>query len=471
MQQVMLKLLLLITTVLINRAISFTILSPCRGRSEQNQLLTSRLQSEATTSSTCNLSADASAESESDAESDAVKKTDDSSNVDTNILRREKRWKAAVDLLEASTEERRRFDHRAKYARLIGIYVGEEEGSSTLTSASTSTSTSMDGTVTGSNSEILVVMQPDQGGRKLLFLDAVMGQLLGFIELETQSAISNSKIQQTEMDARNCKNNQKNDNSIINSDDDGDVDGEEISVPVTSALRGMLVADDCRGKGYARLFLAIWLRLCHRADVTPATTRINKPLLALTLVRLGFTPLRGHHLATISYENHLKGGVRVNFGNNNKGNGKKQRQKKLKEKHRPLAVEVSAGTEGRVLLYSPLSTERLRNGFSATEVRSQRLMVAEEPSEPRGRIAHLRVRYAPPLQMVSSSHGSEGEGSIVDDIRDNRLLENMSQIVHSPLAEGIGGRLRLTASQGPFDGVHPSTLEREETLRQLTGKL
>jgi GNAT superfamily N-acetyltransferase len=336
-------------------------------------------------------------------------------------LRREKRWKTAVATLEASTDTRRRFDHRAHLARLIGIYVGEEEE------------------VLGSKAEILVAMQPDQGGRKLLFLDAVDGRSLGFIELETQSVISQSKIRQTDFVDSKC-------------DDD--------AIPVTSALRGMLVADDCRGQGYARLFLAVWLRLCLRSGVTPATTRINKPLLALTLVRLGFTPLRGHHLATISNKNHLRGGLREG-GNNGDSKRSKPKRKKLKEKQRPLAVEVSVGTEGRVLLYSPLSTDRLRNGFSATEVRSQRLVVATEPSVPRGRVAHLRVRYAPPNRTDTLCGRS-----------DEQLLQNTSQMVHAPLAEGIGRRLRLSASQGPVGGdAHPSTEEREEALRLLTGQL
>ena len=96
----------------------------------------------------------------------------------------------------------------------------------------------------------------------------------------------------------------------------------------------------------ARIFLSIWLGLCSRAgvrgppprtstrvctvwrtacpphgaphgtrhgardgarhgapQVSPATTRINKPLLALTLVRLGFTPQRGRRLAAITNAN------------------------------------------------------------------------------------------------------------------------------------------------------------------------
>ncbi len=158
--------------------------------------------------------------------------------------------------------------------------------------------------------------------------------------------------------------------------------------------------------------------------------------------------------------------------------GKSKNGRKTEKKHRPLAIEVGVGTEGGFLfcctLYCLVNGPGigLRNGFSATEVRSQRLMVAKEPSEPRGRIAHLRVRYATPVQMVSSSHGIEGEGGNFDDKyhdNDNQLLEHMFQIVHLPLAEGIVCCLRLTPSQGPFDGVHPSTLKREEKLRQHTG--
>lgn len=356
-----------------------------------------------------------------------------SSNPNIHTQRREQRWEAAVTTLDDSAEKRRRFDRRAHLARLICIYVGEE--------------TEISGELLGSKAEILVAMQPDQGGRKLLFLNAIDGISLGFIELETQSAISKSKIRQAHFSSPNC-----NDDAI----------------PVTSALRGMLVADECRGKGYARLFLAIWLRLCLRAGVTPATTRINKPLLALTLVRLGFTPLRGYHLAVISNEDHLRGSVRE--AGNNGGttrSSKPRRRKKLKEKHRPLAVEVSLGTEGRVLLYSPVSTERLRNGFSATEVRSQRLVVATEPSVPRGRVAHLRVRYAPPPQMVRLGDPFDETQAYV--CGDEQLLENTSQIVHAPLAEGVGGRLRLSASQGPAGGTCPSAEERKEALRLLTG--
>ena len=148
------------------------------------------------------------------------------------ILRRQQRWDAAVTTLEATTNARRRFDHRAHLARLVGLYV----------------STQTPGAA-GSEAELLVAMQPDQGGRKLLFLHPVHGRTLGFLELETPTAVS----------------------------------GTAATGTAISALRGMLVDESCRGKGYARLFLAIWLSLCSAAGVTPATARINK----VTRMRLG----------------------------------------------------------------------------------------------------------------------------------------------------------------------------------------
>ncbi|GFH55678.1 hypothetical protein CTEN210_12154 [Chaetoceros tenuissimus] len=382
--------------------------------------------------------------------------SNDDDTTTTNTLRRKQRWKSAVSTLENSIQERSRFDHRAKFARLIGIYVGDEN---TRTDSSRKNSIHVqehekkkDGT------NILVAIQPDQGGRKLLFLDSENGRSLGYIELETQSAISQSKILEQQTQPDNKPNNTEND------------------MMKTSALRGMLVANECRGKGYARLFLAIWLRLCVRGGVTPATTRINKPLLALTLVRLGFTPLRGHHLAQLSNINHLQGGIRTNENTNPSQNDGKRKRKKLKERQRPLVVEVSIGNEGKsVILYSPLSTERLRNGFSAQEIISQRLVVATEASTPRGRIVHLRVRYAPPRHMINhtatSSNDSAGS-SLLDNTKSNDTYQSQSKkMIHLPLAECVRDCLRLTATQGPTTRGTPSTEEQAEAMHVLIGRI
>ena len=353
--------------------------------------------------------------------------------------RRRLRWEAATATLEATTEERRRFDHRAHLARLVGVYVSEER-------------------IAGSEAEILVAMQPDQvgsghsnhrsadlavlhseacvvcpetqGGRKLIFLDPVKGRTLGCIELETLSGESQKA-------------------PFIGLGDESAPLAVLAEAAPSSVLRGMCVSEECRGLGYSRLFVAIWLKLCLRAGATPATSRINKPLLALTLVRLGFTPLRGRD----------KPGLRGKPG------------KKRKAKQQPIAVEVSIGDEGHVLLYCPLQHSRalLQAGFTATELRSQRLLVATEPPEPRGRIAHIRVRYAPPSQ--AANHGRPDDLDLSHSIEQSPSAASRSQLVHAPLVDAaIGSRLRLCAAQGPTCGIQTAA-QKAEAVRVLAGRL
>ena len=57
------------------------------------------------------------------------------------------------------------------------------------------------------------------------------------------------------------------------------------------------------GAPHSALHSALQVSLATPLQVSPATTRINKPLLALTLVRLGFTPQRGRRLAAITNPN------------------------------------------------------------------------------------------------------------------------------------------------------------------------
>ena len=46
--------------------------------------------------------------------------------VSPSTERRLQRWDAATTLLENTVEERRRQDHRAHLARLVGVYVGDD---------------------------------------------------------------------------------------------------------------------------------------------------------------------------------------------------------------------------------------------------------------------------------------------------------------------------------------------------------
>jgi hypothetical protein len=59
-----------------------------------------------------------------------------------------------------------------------------------------------------------------------------------------------------------------------------------------STLRGMEIDPSARGSRLSTLLLGVWLWLCSETkNVTPETVSINKPLLALTLMRFGFTPI------------------------------------------------------------------------------------------------------------------------------------------------------------------------------------
>lgn len=65
------------------------------------------------------------------------------------------------------------------------------------------------------------------------------------------------------------------------------------ALPNGNALRGLRVSDAYRGCGYSRQLLAIWVALCLTAGCSPSTRMINKPVVALLLHQLGFSPLPG----------------------------------------------------------------------------------------------------------------------------------------------------------------------------------
>jgi len=58
-----------------------------------------------------------------------------------------------------------------------------------------------------------------------------------------------------------------------------------------STMMGMLVYENFRGRGLAKLLLATWLRMCDIRAVEPRTHRIDKPLVSIVLQRFGFTPM------------------------------------------------------------------------------------------------------------------------------------------------------------------------------------
>ena len=276
------------------------------------------------------------------------------------------RWAAASDLLSSTAADRRRWDHRAYAARLAGLYVNES-----------------------TQSVMLIAVQPDRSdGRKLIFLDDA-GAMLGHLLLGSEGN-----------EARRAA---------------GD--------PPRSALRGMRVSAAHRGRGVSTLLLAIWLRMCLSSHVTPATSRINKPLLALTLTRLGFRPPPSATAAPVPGQ----------------------------RRTRALVVEVSVGSEGRVDLFSATASEQLAGGFSATEMRSQRLVIVAEPAVPRGRAVHIRTPYEWPA-------AEDGEETMMDAGCTQHLT---------------GGGLALSSTQDPAGaaGLLLSAEAKLEVLRVLTGRI
>ena len=289
---------------------------------------------------------------------------------------RQRQWGAAEGLLLATAATRRRFDHRAPRARLVGIYTPAPEA----------------GADRVPEPEVVIAVQPDRGanGRKLLFLDAHNdGELLGHVCIEVP------RSQEGE--------------------------GSEAAAAISS-LRGMLVAEKARNRGLSALFLHVWLTLCREAGLAPRTSRINKPLLALTLARFGFVP-------------DAPPGSRA--------------------ARRSVAVEVSAGAGGQVVLHCPgdpgggggtaeRRAARVAEGFSATELRSQRLVIAYRPAEPRGRLVVLRAPYSLPAGGAGALGGS---------------------------AAYRGSELRLSAATRgvPDHGLSPAV--RSEVLRILMGRV
>ncbi|GMI13002.1 hypothetical protein TrLO_g11087 [Triparma laevis f. longispina] len=214
-------------------------------------------------------------------------------------------WSSASSLFDSTLDARLKFDHRAHKSRLVGLY--ETEGSQ--------------------NSDILVAIQPVAGGRHLQFYDGNSGEALGHVGLTLTPSVTPSVMPPTK------------------------------NPPTSSStLTGMLVSSNKRGSRYSEIFVNIWLLICEKAEIPTSTSRIRKPLLALTLTRLGFTPiLPGKGIET---------------------------------------VEVSRGSDSTVLLYSPESS-RLRSGFNPTEIKSQNIIFIDDPTNPRGKIIHLRAKYKP----------------------------------------------------------------------------
>lgn len=274
--------------------------------------------------------------------------------INTTQSRRQERWNSAMDMLETTADIRQRFDHRAHKARLVGLYISNNV-----------------------TNNFIIAVQPDRSlGRKFIFLNLHDGTLVGEMLVESSNTSG-------------------------------------LCIPATSALRGMFINEASRGNGYSKIFIAIWMRLCLEAGVIPSTNRINKPLLALALQGLGFSPIH-------------------NTTHHNKPN-----------KRCSLVVEVNMQSDGYVSLYSESFQEQLAAGFSATEMNSQRLVIAKESPQTRGKIVHIRTQFNFTAGLTE-------------------LEETTTRL--------LGGKLRLYAIQGGMEYMLTPTAKQAVVLA-LNGRI
>ncbi len=306
-------------------------------------------------------------------------------------LRNEQRWEAAVQTLKATEATRSKLDRRAKFASLVGLYIDDDDQGKSY------------------GVDLIVAVQPDRSsGRKLIFIDRMTEKLLGFVLLESSNRIHTK-------DAEN-----------VNKDDNINV----------STIRGMEVQKEARGRGYSSLFLSLWLKLCLQGNINPATVSINKPLLALTLSRFGFTPSPiSTKLDTSLKDEHTK--------------KKKRKRRSIRKTPIDITLELDCQNEGAVHIYcDPSNFKNLEAGFTAGELESQGLVLAQSESQTsrhhRGRSIQIQIRtcYVPPESYDDDVvlyglrlHSSQGECTFTSE----RLTND---IVREKASKTLTGRLR-----------------------------
>lgn len=157
------------------------------------------------------------------------------------------------------------------------------------------------------------------------------------------------------------------------------------STNVSSKFLGQFLEESERGKGWAKMWFAVWLQLCLDAGIRPYTGKIHKPLLCLVLQHsFGMIP--------------KKGGV---------------------------DVELSPGDKpGHVILYS--ESRSLEGAFSPMVRRKQNIKLSSVPLKPRGRQVVVSSSFdSPPeanlrdkVSVVLKSHLKLNEGIKDSDLKD-----------------------------------------------------
>ena len=138
-----------------------------------------------------------------------------------------------------------------------------------------------------------------------------------------------------------------------------------------SALRGMEIREEMRGRGLAKYLVASWLHLCAIAELAPATRMINKPLLSLTLQRFGFAPTRSGSGVPVTVGGALTIGHTL-------GHRRVSRQGERAKRAADRNESVTAVT-------------------ATQDVQEQSAPAAERPA----RHTHIRTEFAPPAESCA----------------------------------------------------------------------
>ena len=147
----------------------------------------------------------------------------------------------------------------------------------------------------------------------------------------------------------------------------------------TSQFLGQFVDEACRGQGLAKIWLAVWFRLCLDAGLRPVTGKIRKPLLCLVLESsFGMIP--------------QSGGVE--------------------------AVLSPGEKEGEVVLYSP--GQSLEGAVSPLDLRHQNIRLSSDPPDPPGRTIVLNCDFIAPDTGAL-------EASVAPILQDRFILHELVQ--------------------------------------------
>ncbi len=280
---------------------------------------------------------------------------------------------------------------------------------------------------------------PMLNGISLVFYDAPSssssgkGDKLGFILLRNKLVEAEVKKEtSTDEDA--------------NADVDADADAGGSSSKkklLYSAIMGMLVDDNQRGKGLANIFMAIWLQLCLDCDALPRSEMINKPLLSLVLSRYEFVPISDSKIELeISPLEHVREYNNMKI-NSDDGEGIQTLQI-LREK---LGYEPQFG------LYSKSVSLNIGH-FGQRELRTQKMFVTRYPPNPRGKPTAVKTCFEHPMTLCAQREYMKKGGQHRKDESDHNdkggdnhgnrdYMSARSQLVRSVEDTWKGGQFHL----------------------------